>query len=431
MINIQEIVGEKSYARLLKAKIASEHMLNQLKPEEIMSIAGIGPKKMQKLMKALGRTASDKSIESTYGKLQFRRKFENVTAGIKKTIENPKPFIDKAEGWRRTAVDVHNFIKSVHNIGRPESDKLKDSIYTPVRFSLDPESLGYQGAQMRYTMTFRLDKREGKFIISYRIDNMEDGTSTLNEEPLEANLIGQEELKRFMEVLRVAHAKFREKSPNGIIVVLLYSNIDFIREAVEKKYKRELDNQLMAINTGEGEYLGYNVLFKYRENPDVQRMIERLAGYENFYQFEQSGLKDWEEFDIRRNEMIEKGQINGDFWEMTNESGTSYVQLTNGLIFGIIRAQQDLRDWVNDGYNESFKSSAYNVQFPESVKEFYALKTKRPVTILDKKIGMDVIGMVDYTLGDFKVYAKYGNPVIFVSNEFPEFGFVYRGGHHG
>jgi 5'-3' exonuclease len=429
MIDLEKIIGKTNYARLKKAKLTNPEVLARISEQELMTVAGIGPKTAKKLFAALGRNRPEEQLNKSYRRLKLRTKFSNIAANIKGTIENPKPFLDKVEEWRKDSTDVQNFVRAVHNIGQPADKKLPQTYYTPVVMNLDPSSLGYQESLRRYYMEFRVEKKENSFYIKYEIINLDNDTKTNFEEPLNTLSFNQKSMEEFMSILEAAHDSFRKKTSDGMISIVLLPEIkDFVEDNLQRKYSQELNNNLMSISASDKEYKSYNMLLKFTERRGFAGMLQRLDAFKTFYDFESQGGKDFKEFQRKKPSLQESGEIKGDFITEAQNTGFGYVKFA-GIKFGLIESMPSMYDWQNQGFSELRRQHSWDIGLPEDYEQFKLLKRSAPFDIAKRHIKQDIMAMIGFVLDyRYKVFL-YGpkSPVIFISEDYPEIGFVVEG----
>lgn len=425
MVDIPKIIGKKNYARLAKAGIASETKLRRLQPEEIMALAGIGPKTVNKLYKALNKkSVNQKELDKKYRKLKSRTKLKRIGQAFMNLTENPEPIKNAIERRRKEAHLWQNFLAYAYNFANPDKTRVSPIPYGPVDVTLNPTTMTYQKAKRRQTAIYTITKEQERFRLNLEVFDLENDEKLVeNNDFIFENNYNERVGTLIMESLQDEYTQFRQKTQDGMFVVVLQTGLEELASKIRDKYENDIDNSIFAVAPNIQDYYNWEIVFKYYENPILNQIINRFDAFNEFYQYE-NALK-YADRKIDYNQFSETNTEG--WWYLVGQSKISNVIFSESkqytAKFGVLKGM--IYNFQENFSKERFESS-WVIDLPETYKEFVETKKKGLMKIAGQSIPIHLLAMINFTLDkEYVVYSSYSsNTLIFQSTRFPEWGFV-------
>jgi hypothetical protein len=421
-MKLEDIVGKRTYARLKKAGFADPKKIGLLTPEELMKIAGIGPKVALKIYKAYNIPVNQKQVNRTYNKIKFKKKFKNILGKIDRTIKEPDKAIDKLENVRKETTLMSNLLTSIYNFGKPEAERKSQKEYIPIGTTLSPRDLDYERVRRNYIMEAYLDSTDDKVIIKYErydlaLNSIDwDRVTSFLGSPQDNKVI-----ENILESIDTNITRFRENSKEGYFTIILSKNMRKIGEILREKYRREIENNKIIIVDSKKEYMEWEVLFRYHENNKFLDLINKADEYRLFFNFE-AHLNDGGGMSLSDFE----NKNPPDFLKEIEEKKEAYVLVSRNprVYFGIVQAIPGLY-----GFRKNYKTDKDNyITFPsvKSWRDYNETKDEAPVKYNNKSIRAEIITFIKAVFGyEYDIHYKdRTSPIIFTSKKFPELGIV-------
>jgi hypothetical protein len=425
-MSIQKIVGKKSFARLKKAGYADPNKLKKLSPDDLMKLAGIGPKKAEKLYKAMGIKYKPNVLERAYSRLKLRTRLKNLKKSVRKTAEDPKPVIEKIESKRKEALAWQNFLATVYNFGKKQGDRVDPKTYIPVSTVLDPSSLDYQKVLRKYAMEAEIIVLDTQIKLSFKMYDMKNNRLDYDySETFPGQLNSDETAQRIVEEIEAGHDRFREKSDDGYFILILQEGMENIFEAIQTRYAKEIENSIFRIADSKEDYYKYEVLIRFFENPifeDYTQKVDAFKTFFDYFEIQDGNRPDWDTFkDSQRPGFID-----------LIESGTQKAHMTVSkfprIEFGVIQSMPGLFNFKARRHGYMKQREQLEIKTVESIEEFENLKKELPLNFKGKSIRQEIIAFVTYVFGDsYSIwYSNPGKPLVISSDLIPEIGIVLR-----
>jgi len=423
MMNLEELVGKKTFARLKKANIATPEKLSTLSAEEMMKIAGIGPKTAMKIVKSFGRVANEAKINKEYRDLKIRTRFKKIITRGKETIKDPTKVIDSLEDKRKKAILWKNLLANVYNFGKAPGERVATDNYVPMSRTLDPFDLEIAEMQKDYVMEVRVVQDGEKISIAYTRYNM--AINKVDWETTE-NFLGyltsQDALKRTMQDISNNHDRFRNISNKGTFIIILDRKGDNLVSALQTKYAKEVSEDLTIILNSEKDYYDWEIIFKYVNNKGFNTFVKRAETYWAFFAYrdylKDGGESKFEDF---------LAEVNFDFFGETNETKRVHINVNKNprVYFGIIRSMPGLYDYLSKDYKKD-PDTLFEFEMIDDWQGFIDVAREQPIAYKNTTIRAEIFAFVDYVFKtDYIIYYKdAANPIIFASKTMPDIGIV-------
>jgi hypothetical protein len=426
-MNIEKIVGKKNYARLKKAGISEPDKLKIMSEEEVMQLAGIGPKTAKKLFKSLGRNIPEPILTKKYNRLQFRTRLKNIRMGMTKAVEDPTSVINKIEKTKKTAHLLQNFLAAVANIDR-EGSPVPQIPYVRAPTDFDLETFKRSRSEVpEYVGELRLMSEHDGVIMKYSKIDQETGDRFDSTDKIKGSI--REQASEILSEIKDIYDKFRESSQSYFIIIF-DEKTNSLLDTIQDTYRYDIQKEKMILVEDETMYYQWESLYKYKNNPEIDDMIKNLEQHINYYNYETAGEPgDYEEYERKTPPDL--------FWNTIDTTRTSttqkpYIEFkahNKKIRFGIIQGMQDLNlyDFQKQGYREY--SSIIPPTHYDAIENYSAFKDARkgmPINLGPINLPLDLYILVDSTLNhNYTIYEyKKESPLIIVSKEYPDIGFV-------
>ena len=425
MPDLEKIAGKNVYARMKKAGIADPEKLRLMTEEEIMALAGIGPKTAKKIFNSIGRASSTPILEKKYNRLQMRTKLKNIRGTVIGTLENPKPTIERLEHHRKTAHLLQNFLAAVKNLDNKGSE-VRAIPYIPMSTSLDYESLtlGRTPMSTEYIGELRITNKDGEStLLKYRRIDPVNNEIIESTDKINGSILNT--TSQIMESINDTYNSFRKRSKAPFIIILDARTIK-LEDALNDRYRMDISKQSLTILSDEKKYYEWEALFKYKVNNGVLEDTKLFDQNRLFYTYEEEGTH--KPFD----EYARTSEHEG-FWDELDSSGEDkpYVEFkVSGLKvrYGIIQGMQDINlfGFEQQGYKIAHLLGLTHYDPIEDYEQFKELQKGMPIKIAGRSIPLDLFVMIDTTLNhNFKIWElTHESPIIFQSEDYPDMGFV-------
>jgi hypothetical protein len=427
---VKGIIGKDSFARLKKRGLHTGAAIKRTNPEELMRIAGIGPKKTVDLYKALGVGLDESKVERAYRGIKDKTKFKRIRSRFNEFIEDPKKPIEAIESKRQELIAWHNLLATTRNIGRPREQRIQELTYVPVGLTLDPFSIDAPGkakdevyAEVFITPEFERGK------IAYSVREIKNGDLLLNENEFFIPKGSVETASNITDVIADIYSRFRKRTLTGRFFIVLDKSYNSLFHGIKQKFVNEIERGRIFIIDSFEEYFGWEALFKYNGNVAFERMIERLDDYHAYFLHERYANSGGQiEFDKWKSESEEYSDLK--FWKFTENETLSQQKShivvrqsgkDNDILFGLLKGMPDAFD-----FEKSWK--LLDVQLPllrdTGYIGFKETRRELPVEIGGLKVPAVVVAFANAVLDRFKVF-KDKSKIIFQSIELPEVGILF------
>lgn len=429
VVDIEKIVGKKNYARLKKYNAADAQKLSVLSEEEVMALAGIGPKTAHRLFKALGRNVSEKEITKKYNRLSIRTRLQNIKLKVREFKDNPQPLINKIDRVREGAIASRNFLASVYNFGRPQEERVKNLDYFPSRLELNEDMLRTETEKTnKFFMQVNLNREANRFNIKsklFNLDTLEEWSSS--DDIVPGVNLNPTSLQEIINIIRSIYNSYREKSHDGLFVVILDSDMIPVADKLKDLYASDITNQIFTVVDNQRQYMEWEVILKYVNNRSINSMLEKLSNFILFFKYNENvragrNVADFDEYKkLNYNPSM--------FWDKIDvEPKKAITSILSNVDFGIAEAGFGFYGFKTESYDEVSIPDITLVKIPETFEQFKDQGREIPIDIYGKPVSLHIIAMVNLVFDrDFKIWFNaVSKPIVFTSNKYPDWGFIVK-----
>jgi hypothetical protein len=273
---IKDIVGEKVAARLKKSNITTIQQIKKILPGKLMSLAGIGPSKAQKLYRKAGVKYSLISLNRIYLQIQAKTQLKSVRKFSTDIIENPYKYIQKIDTIKEEVNALDNLAKSVYNFGRPQGEKLPLSDFQPVRTSIsfDDQFTSKADADIGILEIFIDIKNDIEVISRYLGSNTAKILDKRNRTfPLNFSI---QYLERIVSHIKAVTDSYLKQRGDSMVIITLAPEIIIIKRELQTALQSEIDFGAVLIADNNDEYKFKYSIFKFANNPAFIKLVDEL-----------------------------------------------------------------------------------------------------------------------------------------------------------
>ena len=418
MKKIEQILGPETYARLKEKKLVTPAAIKKIRPEELMSIAGIGPQKTVELYQAVGIKLNMDETDRTYRKLKSRTQLRNIRKTISQTIQDPQPSIKKLENFREQAIAWQNLISSLRNIGKPAEEKIRTTPYMPVPQVLDPYSIELEQKTRDdiYAELF-ITQETDRIKITYEAKDIKTQRPIAESTEYITSKNSTEIATQIKEIIEEIYNKFRKETLIGLFFVIFDNQLRTYYWAMQKEFRIEIEQQQITLIPNSEEYYGWEAILKYQNNRTFELMVDRYNKYKTYIDYDEylqeGGTETYENW-------LSEGHTDKRFWdEITTKqkSHTTIQTKTFTIRFGIIKGMPGL---IN--YEKTHREINLTTKFYRDTGYESYTAAKRD---LQGEINAVAAAIINNVLDEF-IALKKENNYVFQSTTLPEIGIQYE-----
>lgn len=426
MVDIEKIVGAKAWQRLQKAGIKNLEQLRSLKPEQLMTLAGIGPIKAQRVYEAI-KAPQKADMKKTYKALAFRTKFKDIGGAIVQTTKKPHEAIGKIEDIREGLTLATNVMRSIGNIGRETKiPELRYFRMPPVLYPLEERYTGEPPLQiMEIVISPEMDQTKVRSTVyNARTSRIIQDTNEYfpSGTPTET---GQRLLYYIDDLIKRV-----DRISTHFDFIILDPSYNFLDQPLQDKYDSSIKATKLAIVTV-GEKSFWNsamILNRFAYNREFIDMMKRFDELNLYYEYDTYKERLKEEKAPSFEQFKQEVGDSYDFMKKIESEATSYTQIRKPgqpAAFGVIKGINENQFW---DYQRTFKPEQYRITVMELPGSYRQWKEETiPTTIGPKTTTTDLTLLAGHVFQDdatIWIGTKPGQPIIIQSNKIPEIGLV-------
>lgn len=401
-MTIKEAVGEKNFRRLEKAGISTQDKLEQLRPEQIMALAGLGPKTTAKLLRAIGKPASQQSLQRTYNKMKQRTRFKNLPQRALGIVKDPREAIRKLEDLREISTDLQGLITAVRNFGR--EDKIPTPQFSRSSLTISPLDIDLVTRKTLYSEIIVNQQTNRYEIIYTALDTSTGQIEGESRDYVDMNANAEQEIQAEL-------SDAINKAPRGgQLIIIIPRQLTSITENLQTRYPDRVDKDVIIV-PGLDEYYNYEVIFKYQDNKAYRRLVHDFEEHKDYIEYQALLIKNAATMPFKEYRGSTK------YWKVISDELTSQYEITYKGLKASFGPQPPL-----DKEYETINDPPYRQPY-KNMEDFKAA-TKEPfINIGPWSIPPEIHTMMQETLNNQFIITYNDRELRYESQTLPGVGF--------